>query len=270
MDGETKLSILQAVEGNLLESYKHLGRALGAEFHHDSELTYFFTGTPLPLCNGVVRASFTDSEADRRIQAVMDEANARQVPMLWLLGPSSSPADLEQRLATRHWTPDEQVPGMYLELDRYERADIPHLPGFVISEVRDGDTMQEWLRVFCTGFGLPDPVKNVFLGLYARHGFVPQGSVRYFLGTLDGEAVGTTLLTFESGLAGLYAVATLPQVRRKGIGTIMTHDATLAARASGYKVGTLQATPMGLNIYRRLGWQECCLFKTYAYQPQKP
>jgi len=26
---------------------------------------------------------------------------------------------------------------------------------------------------------------------------------------------------------------------------------------------------MGLNIYRRLGWQECCLFKTYIYQPQK-
>jgi GNAT superfamily N-acetyltransferase len=268
MDGETQLPILQAVEGNLLEAYEHLGRALGAEFHHDSGLTYFFTGTPLPLCNGVVRASFTASEADQRIQMVMDEATSRQVPMTWLLGPSSSPTDLEQRLAAQHWTPDEQVPGMYLELDRYEGVNVPDLPDLVISEVRNGDMMQTWLRVFCAGFGLPEPVKNVFFGLFTKYGFLPQSSVRYFLGTLGREAVGTTLLTFESGLAGLYAVATLPHARRKGIGSVMTHDAMLTARASGYTMGTLQATPMGLNIYRRLGWQECCLFKTYTYQPQ--
>ena len=44
----------------------------------------------------------------------------------------------------------------------------------------------------------------------------------------------------------------------------MTLAAMRTAEQLGYRRATLQATPMGWNVYRRLGWQEYCLFKTYV------
>ncbi len=40
----------------------------------------------------------------------------------------------------------------------------------------------------------------------------------------------------------------------------------LEARAWGYRIGTLQSTPTGLNLYRRLGFREYCTFQAYLWQ----
>jgi predicted acetyltransferase len=40
------------------------------------------------------------------------------------------------------------------------------------------------------------------------------------------------------------------------------------ARALGYRVSVLQASPYGIHIYRRLGFREYCMMSTYAWSPQ--
>ena len=37
-------------------------------------------------------------------------------------------------------------------------------------------------------------------------------------------------------------------------------------RLRGYRVGVLFSSPMGLNIYRRLGFQMVCQLDRYAWQ----
>jgi GNAT superfamily N-acetyltransferase len=185
-----------------------------------------------------------------------------------MLSSSSQPEDLEQRLKAHGWKLDEQVPGMAISLEQCDAIGKPYPVGFSIHEVTDGTTMQTWLKVFTEGFGFPPLIRDIFLGLYEKHGYVSGNGVRYFLGSLNDEPVGTTLLTFGGGLAGIYGVATLPQARRQGVGEAMTLATMRVAHAAGYRVGTLQATPMGLPVYRRLGWQEYCSFKTYTYQPE--
>jgi predicted acetyltransferase len=72
-------------------------------------------------------------------------------------------------------------------------------------------------------------------------------------------------------MAGIYNVATLPELRKQGIGTALTVAPLLDARAWGYQIGTLQSTQMGLHLYRRLGFQEYCTFNAYFWsgEPQE-
>jgi hypothetical protein len=58
----------------------------------------------------------------------------------------------------------------------------------------------------------------------------------------------------------------VPEVQRRGIGALMTVGPLRAAQGRGYRVGVLQASPMGLPLYRRLGFQEYCRVAGYLWQ----
>jgi ribosomal protein S18 acetylase RimI-like enzyme len=75
---------------------------------------------------------------------------------------------------------------------------------------------------------------------------------------------------YEAGLATIAVgtdvnvsfVATVPQARRRGLGTAVTRAALIDARDRGFATATLQATTMAEGLYSRLGfapvgmWQE--------------
>jgi predicted acetyltransferase len=65
-------------------------------------------------------------------------------------------------------------------------------------------------------------------------------------------------------VAGIYAVATLPQARRKGIGRAMTVHPLIEARQIGYRVGILQSSSMGYPVYQSIGFQEVCTYRQYV------
>ncbi|MBG7610308.1 MAG: GNAT family N-acetyltransferase [Anaerolineae bacterium] len=49
-------------------------------------------------------------------------------------------------------------------------------------------------------------------------------------------------------------MATIPEVRRLGIGAVMTQVPLLEARQQGYKIGILLTSNMGVGVYRSLGF----------------
>ncbi len=68
----------------------------------------------------------------------------------------------------------------------------------------------------------------------------------------------------HSGVAGIYAVATLPPARRRGIGAALTRLPLLEAHAEGYAIGILQSSELGHPVYRRLGFRDVCTFHLYV------
>jgi GNAT superfamily N-acetyltransferase len=83
----------------------------------------------------------------------------------------------------------------------------------------------------------------------------PPG-IHYYLGRLNGEPVSTTLLFLGSGVAGVYCTATLPSARRRGIAGAVVRASLFGARDMGYHIAALQASEMGVNVYRQLGFEE--------------
>lgn len=114
----------------------------------------------------------------------------------------------------------------------------------------------------------PLKVLSLLLDVVASRTFKDVSDLHYYLGKLDGEPVATSLLFLGGGVAGIYNVATLPEARRQGIGSALTMIPLLEARRQGYRIGILQTTPTGLNLYRRLGFREYCLFSAYFWSPE--
>ena len=95
------------------------------------------------------------------------------------------------------------------------------------------------------------------------HGKILTGFSNF--GTIAGEPVATVALFLGAGVAAIEHVVTIPQVRRQGIGAAITLMAAQEARAQGYRISVLTSSPMGFNIYSRLGFREYCTFRTYEW-----
>jgi GNAT superfamily N-acetyltransferase len=91
----------------------------------------------------------------------------------------------------------------------------------------------------------------------------PAGPFPHYVALLDGKPVATSMLFLGGGSAGLYHLGTIAAARGRGVGAAITLAPLRDARARGYRVATLQATPMGYNLYRRVGFVEYCRLGMY-------
>ena len=138
--------------------------------------------------------------------------------------------------------------------------------GLVIERVGDGDTLKQFSHTAVLGLGLPASTGDAFNELWATAGVGPDLPLRHYLGWLDGKPVATSSLMLGAGVAGIYIVVTVPEARRKGIGTAMTLAACREARALGYRVAVLGATKMGYGVYQKLGFREICKTDYYVWK----
>ena len=83
----------------------------------------------------------------------------------------------------------------------------------------------------------------------------PAAPLWFYLGLLDGEPVATAEATVHDGAAGLYNIATRAEFRGRGIGSMLTWRPLSDARNAGCDLAVLQASPDGVPIYRRLGFE---------------
>ncbi len=88
-----------------------------------------------------------------------------------------------------------------------------------------------------------------------------------FTGYLDGAAVAASALLVAGEIAGIYCVATIPAVRRKGIGAWMTHFPLLKARR-GVHPGHPASLRDGISCLPLIGFEECCRITSYRWKPE--
>jgi GNAT superfamily N-acetyltransferase len=210
-----------------------------------------------------MRARFTPEDAARQASEVIAEFRRRGIPLEWAVGSSTQPRDLGRYLSELGLHHSHDYPGMAVELEG-----LPHdvaLPDGLSIEPADGlRSLEACLTVAVAAFGVPQDAGPRLLAVERRARRRPSAVVRHFLGRLDGRPVATSMLYATRGVAGIYLVGTLPEVRGRGIARGMTLTALLAGRALGYRIGVLQSTELGLPVYRRLGFREVSTFELYS------
>jgi GNAT superfamily N-acetyltransferase len=75
-----------------------------------------------------------------------------------------------------------------------------------------------------------------------------------YVADLDGEPASVLSILPVDGDACVWAVATLPAARGRGLAGRLMHRALWDARSAGCDLSTLQATKMGEPVYTRLGY----------------
>jgi GNAT superfamily N-acetyltransferase len=95
-------------------------------------------------------------------------------------------------------------------------------------------------------------------------GLSPGGPVVHLLGLVGDQPVASATLMRFGEPASIWGVATVPEMRGRGIGRAMTLEACRLAHRLGHQTVSLYATPMGLPVYARLGFRECGCLSLYT------
>jgi len=250
---------VRANAANLCAFWSGYG-TVGAQAGLPEGVCGFLTGLYVPLFNGVLDTQLSAAAADRAIKHTLDVFRAAHVPLLWWVGPYSEPQDLGARLLAAGMDEQAAVPGMIVALRDLGASPLPR--GITLEAVRDGAALEEWIRVAAEGSGLPQGFADAFLPVERKRGLNDPFLTRY-LARLDGEPVAAAACYLAGGVAGIYAVATMPHARGMGIGAAVSAEPLRAAAAQGYEIGILQASEMGYPVYRRLGFQQHCSYRLF-------
>lgn len=261
---ETRL--INAIEENLFAWLPVCARLEGARLGDTPGVRRSITNAPVSLFNSIMDARLTPENVEATIDLIQADAATRKIPIQWWVGPSTRPQDLVGRLLSHGFEPDDGGPGMAVELDRLNES-LPYPMELSILPADDKPSIRAWCRALLEGFEIPEAkfeIVNTYWGdLLSR---VDRAIMVPFVAWLDEKPVATSLLLLGAGVAGIYAVATIPEARRKGIGARVTLHPLKVARSRGYKVGILQASEMGLPVYRTLGFQEYCMITSYTWR----
>jgi len=258
--------LARAIEENVNGFFRLFRHWPRAEVYDGRDLLYTLTDIPFSVFNSVVHARLEPQLVDPAIEMSIALRRAKNVPMLWMTGPSTRPTDLGGRLIAHGFVRDEDEPHMAVDL-REMNEDPQATPTLTIAQVFELGTLARWCWVYNAGFGMPALAEPAWFELFASVGLGPQAPLRHYLGRLDGVPVATSSLLLAGGVAGIGAVTTLPEARRQGIGAAMVLTALREGRAAGYRVGVLGASEMGQTVYRRIGFREVCRFGSYVWRP---
>jgi GNAT superfamily N-acetyltransferase len=225
-----------------------------SDVHEDADVVHGTTGIPLPIFNGATNARFDPETADARIETVLRPFRDRRIDMTWIVGPTSTPPDLVDRLISHGLAIEEAAPIMACSLAGW--AAPPSAPGIETTLVLDGAGFHAATGIMFAGFDLPTARLPLVEERYAGFAIGPDAINRVFLAHLDGRPVATALGYTVDGVVGIYNVATLADARRRGAGGAVTAAALADAAARGATDAILESSPAGRSVYERLGFRE--------------
>jgi hypothetical protein len=138
--------------------------------------------------------------------------------------------------------------------------------GYAFARANSPQQREAWATAFAHGFGFPPRTGPAFASRLGAE-TADDASIQYFWILKDGQPVCTSVCVHGDGVAGIYAVATLPQERSKGLGAFATTEPLRIAHRLGYRVGVLQASDEGHPVYRRIGFVDVGPVPLYLRMP---
>ncbi len=239
-----------------------LGKTSFDEYYDSPSFCLMNSNLNIPLFNRILKTNLSTEEIDQKIQETIDYFESKSLPFYWQVDPQSRPKDLADRLEKAGLELRES-PGMAIEI---ENLVVPQEPeGFRYERATTPEKIEEYAKFLPKAYGMPEFGWDFLTGCIIKVGVVEN--FQHYIGYLDDKPVGTSSIFYAVGVAGLYNVATLPEARGKGVGSVMSAVPFADAHKKGYKIGILHSTEMGYNVYRRLGFQEICKLIRYRWNP---
>ena len=209
--------------------------------------------------NFVLNARFNEKNAKNRTRHILSLFASKKLPLSWWVGPLDRPDHLEEILLQEGLTFKEENIGMALYLNNKA------LPSS--STTIERVETKEQLMNFCdviTELGIPKECASEIYQKIPPFLYEQESSFEIHLRRENGKAVSTGILVLHANVAGIYYIITALKERKKGFGTDMMYHLLHRAKKRGYTLATLQASAMGKELYKKIGFQPLCSYKEYS------
>lgn len=90
-----------------------------------------------------------------------------------------------------------------------------------------------------------------------------KSEIQFYLLHYQENTIGTLLLHQTEKTMGVHSLGILPDFRKLGFAEEIMHQIINHSIENQYEIMTLQSSPMGRNIYLRLGFEEVFLMSNY-------
>jgi GNAT superfamily N-acetyltransferase len=247
-----------AFAANLFDLFRAMGHLPGADIEESAQLSRHCAAPFNPMFKGVWQSRLTGLDTDDVIAENVAWFGARQAPFaFWWLDPQSTPPELVGRLLAHDFVPWEvDAPGMAATIDDLRFDLLERVPaGYHQERVTDERGLLDFKQAFVDGFEVPEWAGQAWVDATLAFG-IEQAPWQCYVGRLGHRPVASNVLFAGAGVAAVFAVATLPEVRGQGIGAAITLAAYAQARQLGYRHGVLFATELGAPVYRRMGFRD--------------
>ena len=169
---------------------------------------------------------------------------------------------LEAELASAGYRTMITLPGMIVEQPLPAREPPA---GVTVRRVETDADRMSWVTANLTGFAADDHDRGAVRSAYSTLDSLVGGPIAGFVAEADGRPVGAAMVFVDepTGIGVVGWVGTVPEYRRRGIGDAVTRAATNAGFALGARIVSLQASPMGLPLYEKLGYRTVGAYKIW-------
>ena len=254
-------ALVTAIRANLCDFFRHLSRSVPEEHFEDEKFTRWYSSLMHPWFNGVLSSNPPAESDEAFIEEIIQYFRTKKVSVFtWWMEPHLKPSDWESVLSKHGFGFSDDTPGMAVDLQALNES-MQTVDGLEVLVVADEESLRTWAHIFTLGYGLPSDWETSVYDLWMKLGL--RFPMRNYVGYLNGEPVSSSTVFFGGGVAGIYCVATLPEARGKGIGAALTLRPLQDAREMGYRIGILQSSEMGFNVYKRLGFRHLCQIENF-------
>jgi hypothetical protein len=162
----------------------------------------------------------------------------------------------------------EPVPEMVC---RTPLPDRPSIDGITVRTIDDDAGVHDFTTVNAEAYatyGMPEEVHCDLFDEVAL--LLDDDAASIVVARRDSQPVATAMVYESDGVASLQWVGTVPADRATGLGALVTAATTNLAFAHGASSCSLQASPMGESVYRRLGYETVYHYEEYVRWPTPP
>jgi ribosomal protein S18 acetylase RimI-like enzyme len=250
---------------NLIESSRQLFELdPGAEIEAGAGWVFGAGRSPHPvISNAAFRADdgLDPGELLERAQAFF--ADRGRGFALWARDGATEDRDLIDAAEAAGLKQVYEMPEMVL--DRRPEAQ-PAPAGVELRRVASAGDAEDYWRVATAAYASLGFPPEIF-AFYERHDGLVAGNAAAFVADLDGRPAGIAMTIVSHGVAGIYWVGAGEEARGRGLGWTVTASAIDAGFDLGAEVASLQASPMGEGLYRRMGFETIFSYRLLMCAP---
>ncbi|MDF1796134.1 MAG: GNAT family N-acetyltransferase [Coxiellaceae bacterium] len=257
---------IQLINSNIDNYWRLIGRSSVIEIIEDDDLMLCQANPKLSrheILNTVLRSSFNESNTMEKVLAVQSQFESRDQAFTWLVNEEQAPSNLKSTLFQSGFESVGKFDCKLLSLDEYQEQ--PVISPAEFRWAKSTHELEDWLIPQMAVKGLDEDSAKQYLKIRQDCLETSGEHYHFFVAYIDGKPIASGTLFIDNNVAGLFNGCTLPEARRRGIGTASVIFRLNYAKQLGCQYVIAETNRHMNSITTELGFETLLMFHELGY-----